>query len=541
MKKYKWLLSLLTLSTLSISIFTMVSCNNTKNINSETILNKKYNCQIHGVDEYTNRAYTNDYVKFDDILLIAQNEMDNNISQTKINEYFNIFVQNYISNFVNQSTNQIHGSIIEQNIQLNQDKSISGNISIKFEFLEDNAVTLKAGERKQGDVEIHNFVFENNKMESYINHTISNFVSFKISLKYLQKQLIVNDNSNRSFNIVLPNEIIYFDNINELTLQLNNSLMNININNYINNMYLYSISNDIEKEIIKIVLKSILSNNARLIITGISPITNKIISAPLLEIDISSIYNNQESKLNINTSFLMHLQWEIASLFNFVSSLDSAKIINNSLYISTNSVMSYSNDFIDFDININSDLNGTYREYKSLNFFIEDRNIKQQLINNISLNFDNSWNEYITNLSDNQKAELIYDWLLPYISYGQKDIRFPNKIGGYTEQKLICEGYTHMFQYISNILEIKSIGVTGIVKTGASPGQTDTMGKHAWNLININGSWLWCDSTWDDSLLASSPAYNKEYFLKNTNQFFTQETHHNIENWDSGKLLPIQV
>ena len=43
---------------------------------------------------------------------------------------------------------------------------------------------------------IHNFVFENSKIESYVNTVTSNFVSFKITTKHLQKQFIFKNPDN---------------------------------------------------------------------------------------------------------------------------------------------------------------------------------------------------------------------------------------------------------------------------------------------------------------------------------------------------------
>lgn len=276
---------------------------------------------------------------------------------------------------------------------------------------------------------------------------------------------------------------------------------------------------------------------------GISPITNNTISAPILEIELS------ESYLNIRSEFLRELTFELASLFNFVKSLKPAILRENKLYIDSGATLTVykPSDKLIYDLSnsLPIDYLEIFREYKSINIFQENFKIKERLIQlQKSTIATSSWKEYITSLSDRQKAELIYKWLLPYVSYGQS-LNDVSQIGGFVNNgessNVLCEGYAHLFQYMGNILQTKTIGITGLVMANANPDEPAQPGKHAWNLININGTWLWCDPTWDDSMLVGSDGYNDVYFLKTTEEFFTPTTHSNVENWSNGQLLPIKI
>lgn len=540
-------LKISTLALLTCTPLIGVSCSKSNNDPEEEtkppLENLRYGFEIDGKDEYTQRIYTNEVISFEKAIENGNDFVKNNLSEIDIKSYIETYVGIYAKRFQTMNTNNLNWMLEENNIKLNANKTISGNIKVKFTYISDLTPSLMSASRKSGDIEYHNFVFENSKIEAYINTSISNTLSFKIQTKWLQKQLISKADSSKNFNIGIKNEFMYLDDIDDLTLQLNDSIFNIDINKYVENMYLYSIANTNEKALLKEVLTKICSRNISVLVLGISPITNNTISAPILEIELSEGY------LNIRSDFLRELTFELASLFNFVKSLKPAILRENKLYIDSGATLTNykPSDKLIYDLSnsLPIDYLEIFREYKSINIFQENFKIKERLIQlQKSTIATSSWKEYITSLSDRQKAELIYKWLLPYVSYGQS-LNDVSQIGGFVNNgessKVLCEGYAHLFQYMGNILQTKTIGITGLVMANANPDEPAQPGKHAWNLININGTWLWCDPTWDDSMLVGSDGYNDVYFLKTTEEFFTPTTHSNVENWSNGQLLPIKI
>ncbi|MCL2487634.1 MAG: hypothetical protein FWE80_03010, partial [Oscillospiraceae bacterium] len=58
----------------------------------------------------------------------------------------------------------------------------------------------------------------------------------------------------------------------------------------------------------------------------------------------------------------------------------------------------------------------------------------------------------------------------------------------------VCESYAKAYAYILNRLGIETLIIYGQAGSGGSGGG----GGHAWNMININGTYYYVDTTWDD-------------------------------------------
>lgn len=71
-----------------------------------------------------------------------------------------------------------------------------------------------------------------------------------------------------------------------------------------------------------------------------------------------------------------------------------------------------------------------------------------------------------------------------------------------TTGKAQCEGYTRLFQLLAAGAGISSIIV----------GDIDTY-RHAWNMVNLNGSWYVVDITWDDPVDGDGSLYYTYYLV----------------------------
>ena len=94
----------------------------------------------------------------------------------------------------------------------------------------------------------------------------------------------------------------------------------------------------------------------------------------------------------------------------------------------------------------------------------------------------------------------------------------------------VCEGYARSFKYILDEMGIPCVLVIG---TGTnSRGETE---RHAWNYVEIQGTWYAVDCTWDDPVVVGggivSQSSKYKYFLKGSNDFLA-------DHMPSGQFTP---
>lgn len=101
-----------------------------------------------------------------------------------------------------------------------------------------------------------------------------------------------------------------------------------------------------------------------------------------------------------------------------------------------------------------------------------------------------------------RKLEAIHDRLLACLSYREG----PAQPGDNTEAALIngygvCDGYSRSFQYLCS-----QAGIPCRVIKGSSIRRI----PHSWNMVFLDGEWLYVDTTWDES---SNERPYHDYFL----------------------------
>ena len=101
---------------------------------------------------------------------------------------------------------------------------------------------------------------------------------------------------------------------------------------------------------------------------------------------------------------------------------------------------------------------------------------------------------------------LFYDWDSYYLNSGQGDKADVDpmdvwKHRGYAayelldDNRVVCSGYAAIFKACADEAGVKSLYVTGTVPP--RPGSNNN--GHAWNLVNVDGTWKVVDVTWDDT------------------------------------------
>ena len=83
----------------------------------------------------------------------------------------------------------------------------------------------------------------------------------------------------------------------------------------------------------------------------------------------------------------------------------------------------------------------------------------------------------------------IHDKLISEVSYNKKGKNAHSAYGALIDRQCVCEGYAEIFQYLLYKRGILALRVTGISGRG---------GRHAWNIVRINGEYYHVDVTWDD-------------------------------------------
>ncbi len=93
--------------------------------------------------------------------------------------------------------------------------------------------------------------------------------------------------------------------------------------------------------------------------------------------------------------------------------------------------------------------------------------------------------------TDLEKAFYVHDWLVQNIAYDrehlQDDVQDDHNLrGALLEGTAVCDGYAKTYA-----LTLRKLGITSVLVTSKDIG-------HAWNMVQLDGSWYQVDCTWDD-------------------------------------------
>lgn len=117
-------------------------------------------------------------------------------------------------------------------------------------------------------------------------------------------------------------------------------------------------------------------------------------------------------------------------------------------------------------------------------------------------------------MSDKEKVTAIHDYLIYHADYTangdltQATQRNGTVAGLVLDGSAVCEGYASSFYLLA-----KAAGLNCECITGDSLPKTNDFG-HAWNRVEVDGTWYYVDCTWDDPTGGNKE--RKKYFMSET-------------------------
>lgn len=107
--------------------------------------------------------------------------------------------------------------------------------------------------------------------------------------------------------------------------------------------------------------------------------------------------------------------------------------------------------------------------------------------------------------TDTDKARIIYAWVTQHVTYDVPafmDAVQNNKYPDVSPKKVlrdrttICSGYSNLYQALAEAMKLKSVIVVGYAKGATPPDEKFKDVNHAWNAVQLEGSWYLLDTTW---------------------------------------------
>lgn len=125
-----------------------------------------------------------------------------------------------------------------------------------------------------------------------------------------------------------------------------------------------------------------------------------------------------------------------------------------------------------------------------------------------------------TAMTDVEKLKFVNDYIVQHTAYSEATAASAHSAYAILfEGKGVCQGYALLAYKLLTELGLEALYVTGEVYTGG----------HAWNLVQLDGSWYHLDTTWNDPLPDRGNGVSYDYFLISDSQIGKDHT------WDVGK------
>ncbi len=120
--------------------------------------------------------------------------------------------------------------------------------------------------------------------------------------------------------------------------------------------------------------------------------------------------------------------------------------------------------------------------------------------------------------SDYQNAKALHDYLAKNVTY---DHTYRNRTanGALFDGTTVCSGYADAYNMLLTLAGIESYSISG---TASSGGRT---AGHGWNLVKLDGRWVYVDVTWDDTDFPSKTDYVEYTYFAISEEELAQRNH----------------
>lgn len=123
-----------------------------------------------------------------------------------------------------------------------------------------------------------------------------------------------------------------------------------------------------------------------------------------------------------------------------------------------------------------------------------------------------------SSMSDLEKVLYVKEYLDTNCSYGEPDDTYAHcSYGAFVNKTPVCQGYALAFKSILDRLGIECHYV-----------DSESL-NHAWNLVKLNGTYFYIDSTWDDPIPDKVGRSGHKYFLLSKSELSSRN--HNTSDW----------
>ena len=113
--------------------------------------------------------------------------------------------------------------------------------------------------------------------------------------------------------------------------------------------------------------------------------------------------------------------------------------------------------------------------------------------------------------SELDKLDAIYGYICSHVKYDRTFTKY-SAYNALHDGSSVCQGYSSL-----TYMMLRKAGLNCRVITGTAQGTGDVTGNHAWNIVQIDGSWYNIDTTWD------AGAGTRNWYLQSNGTFKRHE------------------